>query len=303
MLCIEYGKVFGIKTMDQAEFQDWLSASDRLTAAQRAEAARALSTDADEERSVAAVERSVGESRICPHCGEGGTVRKGRTRGLWRHLCKSCGRTFNAVTGTPLQGLHKKERWLSFGESLAEGKTVGNPRGAAASRRRPPSGGGAGSWTPSRQAPETLRGIVEADETYLLRSRKGERNMVRPPKWRGGKANARGLSKDLAPILFAADRSGATLGAALDSTRAAEIADALRPAVAKDAVLADDAARCYSPCARSLGLSRIALNQSAGPLIRGPCHIQTVGNRQSRFKGFLFHFRGVATKCLGNCLQ
>ena len=40
MLCIEYGKVFGIKTMDQAEFQDWLSASDRLTAAQRAEAAR-----------------------------------------------------------------------------------------------------------------------------------------------------------------------------------------------------------------------------------------------------------------------
>ena len=111
--------------MDQAEFQDWLSASDRLTAAQRAEAARALSTDADEERSVAAVERSVGESRICPRCGEGGAVRKGRTRGLWRYLCKSCGRTFNAVTGTPLQGLHKKERWLSFGESLAEGETVG----------------------------------------------------------------------------------------------------------------------------------------------------------------------------------
>ena len=127
--------------------------------------------------------------------------------------------------------------------------------------------------------------------------------MVRPPRRRGGKANTRGLSKDLAPILFAADRSGATLGAALDSTRAAEIADALRPAVAKDAVLVSDAARCYSPCARSLGLSHIALNQSAGPRIRGPYHIQTVGNRQSRFKGFLFHFRGVATKYLGNYLQ
>ena len=105
--------------MDQAEFQD------RLTAAKRAEAARALSTEADEERSVAAVERGVGESRICPRCGEGSAVRKGKARGLWRYLCKSCGRTFNAVTGTPLLGLHKKERWLSFGESLAEGETVG----------------------------------------------------------------------------------------------------------------------------------------------------------------------------------
>ena len=142
--------------MDQAEFQDWLSASDRLTAAQRAEAARALSTDADEERSVAAVERSVGESRICPRCGI-----------------------------APSTAFRRRHRFLDA----------------------------------SRQDPETLRGIVEADETYLLRSRKGERSMVRPPRRRGGKANARGLSKDLAPVLFAADRSGATLGAALDSTR------------------------------------------------------------------------------------
>ena len=53
--------------------------------------------------------------------------------------------------------------------------------------------------------------------------------MVRPPRRRGGKANARVLSKDLTPVLFAADRSGTTLGAALDSARAAEIADALCP--------------------------------------------------------------------------
>ena len=101
--------------MDRAEFQDWLSAAGRLTSAQRAEAADALSIDADEKRSVAAVERSVGE---------GGAVRKGMAHGLMRYLCKSCGRTFNAVTGTPLQGLHKKECGLSFGESLAEGETV-----------------------------------------------------------------------------------------------------------------------------------------------------------------------------------
>ena len=37
---------------------------------------------------------------------------------------QGCGRTFNAVTGTPLSGLHRKDRRLSFGEALATGETV-----------------------------------------------------------------------------------------------------------------------------------------------------------------------------------
>ena len=295
-------KLLGIKAMDQAEFQGWLSAADRLTSAQRAEAARSLSAEAVEEKSVAAVERRVGESRICPRCGAGGAVRKGMARGLRRYLCKSCGRTFNAAAGTPLQGLHKKERWLSFGESLAEGDTV-----AKSARRCGIAHTTAFRWRhrfldASRRDAGTLGGIVEADETYLRRSRKGQRKLARPPRRRGGKAASRGLSKHLVPILFAADRSGATFGKALDSTQAAEIAEALRPAVAKDSVLAADAARCFPPCARSLGLPRATLNRSAGQRLRGTYHIQTVGNRQGRFKAFLSGFRGVATKYLGNYL-
>ena len=123
-LSVGLGVALEIKGMDRAEFQDWLSVAGRLISAQRAKAADALSNEMDEKRTVAAVEWSVGESRICPRCGEGAAVRKGMARGLMHNLCKSCGRTFNAVTGTPLQGLHKKERWLSFGESLAEGETV-----------------------------------------------------------------------------------------------------------------------------------------------------------------------------------
>ena len=186
--------------MDQAEFQDWLSVADRLTAAQRTEAARALSTEANEERSIAAVERGVGESRVCPRCGEGGAVRKGKARGLWRYLCKSCGRTFNAVTGTPLQGLHKKERWPSFGESLAEGETVGNIRAALRHRavdRLPVA------------AP--VSGRLAAGSRDAARDRGGGRDLSpsKPERRRGGKAKTRGPSKDLAPVLFAADRSGA----------------------------------------------------------------------------------------------
>ena len=69
---------------------------------------------------------------------------------------------------TPLQGLHKKPRWLAFGESLAEGETV-----EASAQRCGIAHSTAFQWrhrflNASRQDPETLRGIVEADETYLL---------------------------------------------------------------------------------------------------------------------------------------
>ena len=43
-----------------------------------------------------------------------------RGGGFARYGDKGCGRTFNE--GTPLS--HHKERWLSFGASLAKGETV-----------------------------------------------------------------------------------------------------------------------------------------------------------------------------------
>ena len=62
-------------------------------------------------------------------------------------------------------------------------------------------------------APSNLKGIVEADETYVLESRKGDRNLERKPRKRGGKASKRGLSDEQVPILVAVDRSGTTASA------------------------------------------------------------------------------------------
>ena len=62
-----------------------------------------------------------------------------------------------------------------------------------------------------RQAPDRLAGIVEADETFVLESRKGERKLNRKPRKRGGKAQKPGLSREQVPILVAADRGGETL--------------------------------------------------------------------------------------------
>ena len=110
--------------MDIRGFQVWLSAASGLTRAQRREALAVLSGRSTGEASKAAIELAVDEARRCPHCAREGAVSRGKARGLRRYQCKGCGRTFNALTGTPLSGLHHKERWLSFGASLAEGETV-----------------------------------------------------------------------------------------------------------------------------------------------------------------------------------
>ena len=110
--------------MDGKGFQVWLSAARGLTRAQRREALAVLSGRSEGEASKAAIELGVDEARRCPHCASEGAVSRGMARGLRRYQCKGCGRTFNALTGTPLSGLHHKERWLSFGASLAKGETV-----------------------------------------------------------------------------------------------------------------------------------------------------------------------------------
>ena len=165
--------------MDHERFRDWFSHVDDLTAAQREEVAEALSGRPQGAASLATIELRVEEERRCAHCGSGGSVSRGKARGLRRYRCKACGKTFGALTGTALSGLHHKERWLSFGESLAEGETI---RASAARCGIAPST--AHRWRhrflePVRRAPDRLAGIVEADETFVLESRKGERKLNR----------------------------------------------------------------------------------------------------------------------------
>ena len=145
-----------------------------------------------------------------------------------------------------------------------------------------------------RQAPDRLAGIVEADETFVLESRKGERKLDRKPRRRGGKARKRGLSREQVPILVAADRPSATPPA----LNAKSVKEALEPVVARDALLVSDANRCYPPVAAALDIPHESINASAGERSRGALHIQTVNSRHSQIKGFLRGFRGIATKYL-----
>ena len=290
-------------TMDHKQFQDWLSGIDHLSPAQRQEAETVFMGVSEASSSLAAIEASVGESRQCPHCGTPGAISRGKARGLRRYQCKGCNKTFNAATGTPLSGLHRKDKWLAFGTCLSDGLTV-----RASAERCKFAVNTAFRWrhrflTTDNPKARKLTGIVEVDETYVLQSQKGERNLERKARRRGGKARKRGLSDEQVPVLVAADRSGMTVSAVLPAVNADTLQSAIEPVVDDDIVLVTDGHRAYPPCAAALGVRHEALNLSGGERVRDAFHIQTVNNRHSQLKDFLRRYRGVATRYLDNYLR
>ena len=302
--------------MERKEFLAWSSQVDRLSEAQKLEIGEVLAGRPVGEASVAAVEMGVGEDRTCPRCGAHGAVANGKTRGVQRYLCQSCNRTFGAMTGRSMNGLHHKDLWLTYSECLANGDTIRTAAkqcGIAIStsfrwRHRFLAGINTGT--------DKLKGIVEADETWFLESRKGDRvwtraakgkpsaeRPVRKARKRGGKATKRGLSDEQVPVLVAADRSGTTFSTVLPKVNANTLQKALAPVIDKDALLVTDGNNSYPLCATALGVSHEALNQSSGERVRGELHIQNVNNRHSRLKKFIEKRYGVATKYLANYLR
>ncbi len=251
--------------MTNESFQSWLAGLDRLTDAEWSQLTQAVQERSEGAAAVAAIELQIDAERRCRHCQAGGAVRRGKTRGLRRYSCKQCGKTFNALSGTALSGLHHKQRWLALGRSLVERESARRCGVAVTTAFR---------WrhrfmARAGQLQGRLEGLVEADETYVLHSRKGQRQLARKARRRGGRARQRGLSKQQVPVLLATVRGGAMAGQVLETVSQASLQAALEPLLASDAVLLSDGGRAYPGCARRLGIQHEAVNVSAGRRVRG----------------------------------
>lgn len=129
--------------MDPTAFESWLSEIAALTEPQRRRALEALGSSATADSPAieiccqveqdafgvaeaaavppnparAASVAEPGQRRVdsvgCPHCNNGEVVRWGHASDLPRYRCKSCLRTFNALTRTPLANLRMKDKWAS----------------------------------------------------------------------------------------------------------------------------------------------------------------------------------------------
>ncbi len=241
--------------------------------------------------------------RPCPHCACPRLHCCGFASGLQRYRCLGCCRSFNALTGTPLARLRKRECWLPFIKCLLESRTV-REAALATGVHRTTSFRWRHRFAPgaARQRPAVLPGIVEADETYRLESQKGSRNLTRPPRRRGGAARRRGINREHDCLLVARDRSGATLDfhTGRGPVTAAQLRTCLLPALPSDGLLISDGARAYVRFAADAGITHEPVNVRAGQRARGAIHIQNVNGWHSRFKSWLVRFKGVASRYLAN---
>jgi transposase-like protein len=239
--------------------------------------------------------------RPCPHCGCARKHRCGSASGLQRFRCLSCRHSYNALTGTPLARLRKKDRWLSYLQCVLESRTV---RDAArvVGVHRTTSFRWRHRFVPGamRERPQTLSAIVEADETYRLESQKGSRKLTRRPRKRGGVAKRRGINREHDCLLVACDRNGHTLDfhTGRGQVTVAQLHQCLKPVLADDILLISDGAVGYRRFAAEAGITHEAVNVQAGVRARGAIHVQNVNAWHSRFKSWLVRFRGVASRYL-----
>lgn len=290
-----------IVTMRAVAFRDWLAKAEELTPMQRQRALEELRAEPPVANPMAGV---LDANRACPHCHHSGCQHWGQAHGLPRFRCGACGRTFNALTGTPLARLRHRQCWGTYAQALIEGETV-----RAAARRCGVHKNTAFRWRhrflalPAKVKPSHLHGIVEADETYFLESHKGERHLPRPPRQRGGVAAKRGLSAEQIPVLVVRDRSATTTDAVLPKANTAALSAVLAPIVDPDAVLCSDSSAIYRGFAEATKIAHTPVNLSAGiRVIDHAFHIQNVNAYHGRLKGWMARFHGVATKYLPNYL-
>src|SRR5271165_2973219 len=245
------------------------------------------------------------ESQGCPHCAGREVIASGRSGGLSRFRCKGCGRTFNALTKTPMAHLRKRERWLDHARAMIDGNSLSKT--AELCGMHPTT---AFRWrhrflaSPAADKPRTLTGIVEADETFILESCKGRWSALsRKARKRGGSARRPGTYQDNIPVLVARDRMGATFDAVLPQADSASIGAALAGVVTCENHLVGDGGRAIAAFARKAKIPFHAVPSPGKPTPEAPhLHINNVNAYHSRLKQWLSRFNGVATKNLPNYL-
>lgn len=293
--------------MEHRKFQQRLNELvAELTYAQAQKVIAALPQRGDGEEAQRLLEQRLEDAPECAHCGSRRIEGWGRERnGLKRCRCLDCRRTFNALTGTPLARLRKKERWLSFAGTLNESLSVRKAARACKVNKNT-----AFKWrhrflkAQNQSKDQSLTGIAEIDEIFLLESFKGQRKLPRAARKRGGVAKKAGLSAEQIPILIARDRSGAHIDAVLPDRSEAAVRLVLQGKMSEDSTLACiDGDKAVIAVLKAERIEyELIIASKREHVHEKVLHIQNVNAYGRRFKQWLDRFNGVATKYLQSYL-
>jgi len=244
------------------------------------------------------------EGVSCPHCYQP-AKRWGKLSGLQRYRCKSCGKTFNALTKTSFARLRFKEKWKKASQAILEGQTIRD-----AADMLGVSVDTSFRWRHrfleglSNQGHPELGGIVEIDETLFHESNKGQRHLPRTARKRGEKASSPGRGEEQVVVCIARDRNKQTAHLVSQRMNKEKVEELLDPIIQPDSVLCSDGLKSYKSYTLKKRVQHIVLNTSTNERVKeGVFHIQNVNAYHSRLKTWMVGFNGVATKYLGNYIE
>jgi len=288
--------------MRKQQFSELLTQLKDLTEAQRLALGEVLSKTQHEKNPAVIVDEQFSDSPVCPQCQSKSIHKWGIVSGIQRYRCKDCKRSFNALTGTSMARLRKKECWLEYSKALADSLSL-----SKAAERCGVDRSTAFRWRHRfLQAPSKIKtccsGITEVDETYFRESFKGKKLSHRKPRKRGKEACVRGLSAEQIPVVVARDRAGQTCDAVLSSRTATEVGIRIGDYISPASVLCIEQSKILIKFAKDKGFAfeMIGTKQRRGR--EKVFHVQNVNAYHSRLKNWMRRFNGVATEHLHSYL-
>ena len=153
--------------MKKKDFSLLLAQIGTLTARQKKQLTTELSETQSVQQPAEIIDEEFSAKPVCPTCSSEAGHKWGKVSGLQRYRCKECGRTFNALTGTSMARLRKKDLWLEYSHALSESLSLTKAADRCGIDRTT-----AFRWR-HRFLPRSDRqngqctGITEIDETYF----------------------------------------------------------------------------------------------------------------------------------------
>lgn len=246
----------------------------------------------------------------CPNCNSDNIVGHGNFKGRKRYKCNNCKKTFNDLTGTSIDKIHKKENWAKYMQCVSEGLTLREAAKETCISYRT-------SFIWRHKILSALKdvgcvkmnGIVEADETFFLFSEKGNRKIQdRKPRKRGSKATKRGINDEHVSVIVSSDRHGEFIAEVAGKGRITtkQIDVKIGKWIGKETkVLCTDSHKSYDGFAKKKKLKHVKINASKGQFVKNKIyHIQNINSTHSLIKDWMRRFKGgVGSEYLQNYMN
>lgn len=241
--------------------------------------------------------------QVCPRCGQHGAfIKKGFSGSKQRYQCKCCGKKFTYDAFQLTFWSHQSpDKWVTLIEntiSLEPLKKVEEDLGGSHPTAQNTRHKLLVFLSANMENMPVLDEIIEADETFVLESRKGTRVLDREPRKHGEGAQSRGISSEQLCVCVAADRNTHITAKCVNTARPTsdDILSAIGNKIGTDSILLCDGNAAYNKLAAEKHCIKIELIGHVS--YSKVYHLNTINGLHSKFKEMLRTYRGVASKYL-----